>query len=45
MIVTSCIIPILVLLFFVWIVKILFSVDIVAGRNKKTGLKNRTVVP
>ena len=28
MIVTSCIIPILVLLFFVWIVKILFSVDI-----------------
>lgn len=31
MLVTSCVIPILVLLFFVWLVKITFSVDLPAG--------------
>lgn len=34
MLVTSCVIPILVLLFFVWIIKTMFSMDLPVGRTQ-----------
>lgn len=40
MLVTSCVIPILVMLFFVWLIKALFSVDLAAcgaGLRRRTG--------
>lgn len=42
MLVTACLIPILVLLFFVWLIKITFSIEIPAGRwDGSRGPRNR----